>query len=104
MLDRRTGTGCTTPSERSDDADAAGFVALAARSDLELDALTLLEGLVALALDLREVHEHVVAVFARDEPVTLFSVEELHRAVDHSINSFSLAVDHMINSILRPRD
>src|SRR5258708_38269907 len=82
----------------SDDADAAGFVALAAGSDLELDLLALLEGLVTLTLDLREVHEDIIAVFARDEPVPLLSVEKLHGAVGHLANSLCLAVDLRINS------
>ena len=43
------------------------------------DALTLLEALVARALNGREVDEHVVAVLTRDEAVPLLGVEELHR-------------------------
>lgn len=44
-----------------DGADVLGFLALAAGSDVELDQLTLVEGLVAGALDVREVNEHVVS-------------------------------------------
>jgi hypothetical protein len=56
------------------------FFTLAARGDIEFDVLTLVEGLVALALDVGEVDEHVVAVFTRDEAVALLGVEELHGA------------------------
>ena len=42
-----------------EDAHAPGLLALAAGPDLELDLLALLEAAVAVALDGREVHEHV---------------------------------------------
>src|SRR5690606_11055148 len=45
----------------SDHPDDLRLVALPTRADLELDRLTLLEGLVALDLDVGEVDEHVVA-------------------------------------------
>lgn len=46
---------------RSDDANVLCFLALAAGSDVEFDSLTFVEGLVALALDVGEVDEHIVA-------------------------------------------
>ena len=51
--------------------------------DVELDLLTLLERLVAAALDVGVVDEHVVARLPGDEPETLFSVEELHGTCCH---------------------
>ena len=45
-----------------DDSDVLGFLALTARSDVELDALTLVEGLVAITLDVGEVNEDIVAL------------------------------------------
>ena len=46
---------------RSDWAHVLGFLALLARADVELDALTFLEGAVAVLLDCRVVDEYVVA-------------------------------------------
>ena len=63
--------------ERSDHANVLCLFALPAGSDIELDLLTLGEGLEACRLDAREVHEHVVAIFTADEAVTLVVVEEL---------------------------
>src|SRR5262245_23800961 len=45
----------------SDDANVLGFVAFLAATNVELDALALIEGLVTVALDRGEVNEHVVA-------------------------------------------
>src|SRR5690349_24136617 len=61
---------------RSDHADVLRFVTLLAASDVELDALAFLEGLVAIGLDRGEVDEHVVALFARNESVALVRVEK----------------------------
>jgi len=44
-----------------DDSNVLGLFALPAGGDVELDALTLVEALVALALDVGEVDEHIVA-------------------------------------------
>jgi hypothetical protein len=64
----------------SDDADVLRFVALLAGSDVEFDALHLVERLVALSADVRVVDEDVVTRLARDEAVTLVRIEELDRA------------------------
>ena len=73
---------------RSDRADVLRFLALSAGSDVELDALTLVERLVALALDVREVDEHIVALLPGDEAEALLCVEELHGACSQLINRF----------------
>ena len=57
--------------------------AVVARGHLELDGLTLVEGLEAIALDLGEVDEHVVAALLRDEAVALVRVEPLDSTVSH---------------------
>ena len=67
----------------SDHADVLRFLALPTRCDVELDALTFVEALVAVALDVGEVHENVVALFARDESETLRGIEELHGSDGH---------------------
>ena len=51
--------------------------------DVEDDGLALVEGLEALALDLAEVHEDVVAVLTRDEAVALVRIEPLHSTFSH---------------------
>ena len=68
-------------SERT---DVRGLRALLALTDLEADLLTIVEGLVALALDRREVNEQVLAAFGwGDEPVALVGVEPLDGALWH---------------------
>jgi hypothetical protein len=67
----------------SDDADVLRLFALPAGSDVELDTLPLIEGLVALALDVGEMDEDVVALLARDEAEALLSIEELHGSCGH---------------------
>src|SRR5918995_7162365 len=70
---------------RSDRADVLCFLALPAWPDVELDALTLLEGAVARRLDRRVVDEHIVAVFALNEAEALLSVEPLHFPCRHGL-------------------
>src|SRR5690554_164767 len=67
----------------SDGPDVLGFLALATRSHVELDLLTLFESLVASPLDVGEVNEDVVALLTRDEAVALLVVEELHGSSCH---------------------
>src|SRR6266702_3295679 len=47
-------------------------------ADIELDALALIEGAVAVHLDRRVVHENVSTIFEGDEAVALVAVEPLH--------------------------
>jgi hypothetical protein len=98
--DRRRGlitpdaTGAATPLGRRlprevrwglDHPDVLRLFAFAAGSDVELDALTVLERLVTVSGDIRKVNEDVIALLARDEPETLFRVEELHCALYHEL-------------------
>src|SRR3954447_2296926 len=58
---------------------------LRALRDVELDLLVLVQGLVALALDGRVVHEDVVAaVLLRNEAEALLGVEPLDGALSHA--------------------
>jgi hypothetical protein len=54
-----------------------GFLAFAARTDVELDALTLLERLVAAALNRRVVHEHVVTPSREMKPKPFWALKNL---------------------------
>lgn len=54
------------------------FGALAAGTDIELDALTLLEALVAISLNSAEVDEYVGSAVLSDKAEALLGVEELH--------------------------
>jgi hypothetical protein len=65
----------------SDRSDVLGFVALAALADVELDGLVVVEGLVALAHDVRVMDENVIAALARDEAEALLAVEKLYSAL-----------------------
>src|SRR5689334_121126 len=65
-------------------ADAgAGLRALLPLGHVELDALTLFEGLVPVHLDGRVVDEHVLTAVHGDEAVALLGVEPLHGALCH---------------------
>ena len=75
----------------SDWTDVLGFWALASFADVELNGLTLFEVLEAVAPNIGEVDEEVIAAFLRDESKTLLSVEELNSAGCHNNFSFSLS-------------
>src|SRR5437588_8661227 len=69
----------------SDHPNVLRFLTLLAGCDIELDALALVQGLIAVALNIREVDEHILALLTGDETVTLVGVEELHGALCHEI-------------------
>ena len=56
---------------------------LLALADLEFDLVAFLEGTKAFALNLRIVHEDVIAVLAGDKPIPLRFVEPLHGSDSH---------------------
>jgi len=62
-------------------AHPTSLLTLAPGGEVELDHLPLLEAAVALALDGREVDEHVALTPPRDEPEALAGVEPLDRAL-----------------------
>src|ERR671921_965885 len=68
------------------DADVLGLRTLGALGEIELDLLTLVEGLVAAGLDGGEVDEHVLAAaILRDEAETLLGVEPLDSSLSHDL-------------------
>src|SRR5699024_3510428 len=74
-----------TSCRRSDGADLLGLRPLVALADIELHALPLVEGAVAVHVDLAVVHEDVCAASVDlDESVALFGVEPLDRALRHT--------------------
>ena len=74
----------------SDWADVLGFLALASFADFEFNGLTLFEVLEAVASDVGEVDEDIIAAFLRDESEALLCVEELNSACSHNNFSFFL--------------
>ena len=70
------------------DVDGLGLAGLFARANLVLNAIALIEGLEAVHLDLREVHEQVHAVVLRDEALTLLGVKPLNSTFRHFKSSF----------------
>src|SRR3954453_4767557 len=88
----------------SDRADVLRLRALAAGADLELDPLALFEGLETLALDRREVHEHVVATLTRDESETLVGIEELHSALHLFAHFVREPITHVVGTPQRSED
>src|SRR3954470_23672687 len=72
----------------SDGANVLRLRALGALRDVELDLLVLVQGLVALGLDRRVVHEDVVAaVLLRNEAEALLRVEPLNSALSHVLDT-----------------
>jgi hypothetical protein len=76
----------------SDSADVLRLFALTTGGNVELDALTLFERTVSVALDRGEVNEDVVAALTRDEAETLVGVEPLDGAGCHDVLLVSVAV------------
>jgi len=87
-----------TIANDSDNADVLRLETFSSRRRVELDSLTLFERLVAVALNCREVHEHVVATFSRDEAEALVSVEKLNRTLCHYY-SFLFTSDQRVRSV-----
>src|SRR3954464_4809337 len=93
-----SGTGATAPGAvtpvrecrrplRSDRADVLRLGALLALRDVELDLLSLVEGLVAVGDDGGVVAEDVgAAAVLGDEPEALLRVEPLHSALSHAVS------------------
>src|SRR4051812_218219 len=83
---------CVYPAG-SDRADVLRLRALLALRGVELDALVLVEALVAGSGDGGVVDEHVLAaVIGSDEAEALLAVEPLHSALCHVVLSFGGAV------------
>jgi hypothetical protein len=77
---------------KSGHTNVLSFLTLAAGRDVELDALALVERLVAAALDVGEVDEHVVAMLSRNEAEALLGVEELYGTRSQRILSSVLSL------------
>ena len=72
---------------------------LAPAHDIELHALTFIEGLEALALDVRIVHEHILfSVEEADESEAFFTVEKLHCSRCHELSALSLSLCSLLRS------
>jgi hypothetical protein len=67
----------------SDSANVLRFLALLTGHYVELDALTFVEALIAIALDVGEMYEHVITLLTRDETESLFCIEKLHCSLCH---------------------
>jgi hypothetical protein len=78
----------------SDDANADSLRTLAARSDVELDILSIEEGTTTRTFDVREVHEDIVSVVSADKTEALLIVEELHCAGSHCVLLLSCSAGH----------
>ena len=73
----RTGDGRPAPF-RLEAGDVRSLQALGAAGDFEFNRLSLIQRLVAVHLDGREVNEDIFAGLALDEPVSLAGIEPLH--------------------------
>src|SRR5262249_48819568 len=80
----RPGVRITGPVKGALDAhDVGGVEPLVALLHFELHHLTLGQGLEAVHLNRREMHEHVFAAFLLNEAVPLCVIEPLHLSLDH---------------------
>ncbi len=68
----------------SDGANVQRFLALLTGRYVKLDALTLVEALITVTLDIREMYEHVITLLARDESESLLCIKKLNCTVSHS--------------------
>ena len=78
-------------TSESDHTNVLCFFTLATGCHVEFDALTDVERLVSIALDVGKVNEHVVTGCAGDEAEALLGIEELHSTCSQFI--FSLCVE-----------
>lgn len=66
-----------------DHSNVLGFLTLFPGRGIELDTLTLFKVLVPITLNIGEMYENVIALFARDEAEALFRIEKLHYTLCH---------------------
>ena len=71
-----------------DSLNVLGLPPLGAFDYVELDLLTFLQAAKSIGLNGREVHEHVLAVLAADETITLGVVKPLYCSCFHGIALF----------------
>ena len=81
--------------------DVARLEALRAFQQIELDGLTFIQRAVAVLLDGREMHEHILAGGALDESVSLRPVEPLHSTLlSHKETPFTWSKNYSSVSFL----
>src|SRR6185369_8333514 len=79
--EERCPVGVLRASKSGDESDLLSLRALLALRDLELDALSVFQRLVAVHLDRGEVDENVLSAVDRDEAIALLAVEPLDGAL-----------------------
>ena len=77
------GAGVMELRTASDLCDVGGLKTLGSLDHLKLDLIAFVQGLVAVADNGLEVHEHVFAAFARNEAEALRGVEPLDGSLYH---------------------
>ena len=73
----------TTGRRQLHRSDVQRFLTFLTGRHVKLDLLTLVQALVAVALNIGKVYEDVVTLLSRDESESLFRIEKLHCAVCH---------------------
>src|SRR5271170_4843173 len=71
-----------------DASDVFGLESLRTLHHFELDSLTLVEALVALALDRREMYEYILAGLTADKAIALCCIKPLDGTVFHCVSLF----------------
>src|SRR6185295_16177781 len=87
----------------SDFVHVRGLLALATFDDIELDPVTFCQAAVAVALNGREVNEHVLPRIALDETEPLGGIEPFDRPLDPSLGRHHGRSRRVRRSRARPR-
>jgi hypothetical protein len=80
--------------------DVRSLQALGAAGYFEFHRLAVIQGLVALRLNGREVNENIFAGLALDESVTLAGIEPLNSSLFSQLNSLFFCLSYLV-SLLR---
>jgi len=73
-----------------DFADVLGFQTLLALGHVKLDAVSLVQGLIAISLNRGEVYEYILAPVLGNETKTLLVLKPFHSSLCHAATTFLL--------------
>ncbi len=84
--------------------DVGGLLAFGTLDDFKLNILAGRQGLKAVALDRREVHEHIFSAFLLDKTIALPCVKPLHFPGRHSSETILFRILFLLESKAPPDD
>src|SRR5215469_1040853 len=92
------------PCVRLETCDVGCLQAFGSAGNLEFNSLALIQRLVAVCLNRREVDENIFARLPLDEPITLAGIEPLHSSLFFHFFVLSLLMSYLRVSIASSRD